>query len=367
VGRAAIVRSRSLAPDRGLYLTPLGLVAEEAAGPLLRSGAARLLGATGLAYATVGVARRGADGTISRTVLPVAGLDGALAEALEPFGRVGADDPLAALGLPADRPLVMGIVNVTPDSFSDGGRFAGADAVAHGRALVSAGADILDIGGESTRPGSDEVATAVELGRVLPVIEGLRDAGVPLSVDTRKAAVMRAALAAGARILNDVAALGFEREARAVAAACDVPVILMHAQGEPKTMQDDPRYADVLTDVYDWFAARLDWAEAGGVARRRVVLDPGIGFGKTVEHNLALIDSLALFHGLGRPLLLGASRKGFIGRLSAGEGPDRRLGGSLAVALAGAARGARILRVHDVAETVQALRLARAVAAAGTA
>jgi dihydropteroate synthase len=353
-----------LAPTFRRYVTPLGLVAGEAAGPLVRSGAARRLGTTGLAYTAISLATR-RDGAVRRETHAVSRLPDGLADLLAPLDAAGADDPLAALGLPRGRPLVMGIVNVTPDSFSDGGRFEGAAGIAHGLALAEAGADILDVGGESTRPGSDPVPVEEELARVVPVIEGLRGCGVPISIDTRKAAIMRAALAAGAAIINDVAALGFEPEARAVAAASGAPVILMHAQGTPKTMQQDPRYDDVLLDVYDWFAARLDWVVEGGVARHRVVLDPGIGFGKTAAHNLALVDSLALFHGLGRPLLLGASRKGFIGRLSRGEDADHRLGGSLALALAGAARGARVLRVHDVAETVQALALARAVEAGG--
>jgi len=260
----------------------------------------------------------------------------------------------------------MGIVNVTPDSFSDGGRFEGAAGIAHGRALVAAGADILDIGGESTRPGAAAVPVAEEIARVVPVIAGLAPLGVPISVDTRKAEVMAAALDAGARLVNDVAALGFDPAARALVAQRRVPVILMHAQGEPATMQVDPRYDDVLLDIFDWFAARIAWCGEGGIDPCQIVVDPGIGFGKTVAHNLALIDSLALFHGLGRPILLGASRKSFIGRLSSGEGAEDRLGGSLAVALAGAARGARLVRVHDVAETVQALRLASALDGVGT-
>lgn len=353
-----------MAPLSRRYLTPLGLVAGTAAGPLVASGGARWLGDSGIAFTAVSVAQRH-DGAVVRTSHPVAmlppGLDGQVA-------ALGAaiNDPLSRLGLPTGRCLVMGIVNVTPDSFSDGGRFEGVAGIAHGRALAAAGADLLDIGGESTRPGAATVSVAEEIARVVPVIAGLAPLGIPISVDTRKAEVMAAALDAGARLVNDVSALGFDPAARALVARRRVPVILMHAQGEPATMQVDPRYDDVLLDIFDWFAARIAWCGDGGIDPGQIVLDPGIGFGKTVAHNLALIDSLALFHGLGRPILLGASRKSFIGRLSSGEGAEDRLGGSLAVALAGAARGARLVRVHDVAETVQAFRLASALDGAGT-
>ncbi|TCM88099.1 dihydropteroate synthase [Rhodovulum steppense] len=265
----------------------------------------------------------------------------------------------ALAGLSLDRPRIMGILNVTPDSFSDGGRFADPQAaLAQGRALA-AGADILDIGGESTRPGSAAVPEADEIARTAPVIAALRAAGVatPVSIDTRKAAVARAALAAGADMVNDVAALGFDPALAGVVAQAGVPVCLMHAQGDPATMQDDPRYDDVLLDVYDFLAARIAAAEAAGIPRARIMVDPGIGFGKTVAHNLALIRGLSLFHGLGCPILLGASRKRFIGALGGAERADRRGPGSIAVALAGIAQGVQIVRVHDVAETRQAVLL----------
>ncbi|HDR27993.1 dihydropteroate synthase [Rhodovulum sp.] len=265
----------------------------------------------------------------------------------------------ALAGLSLDRPRIMGILNVTPDSFSDGGRFADPQAaLAQGRALAG-GADILDIGGESTRPGSAAVPEADEIARIAPVIAALRAAGVatPVSIDTRKAAVARAALAAGADMVNDVAALGFDPALAGVVAGAGVPVCLMHAQGDPATMQDDPRYDDVLLDVYDFLAARIAAAEAAGIPRARIMVDPGIGFGKTVAHNLALIRGIGLFHGLGCPILLGASRKRFIGALGGAERADERGPGSLAVALAGIAQGVQIVRVHDVAETRQALLL----------
>ncbi|MEZ5912602.1 MAG: dihydropteroate synthase [Paracoccaceae bacterium] len=266
-------------------------------------------------------------------------------------------------GLAMTQPRLMGILNVTPDSFSDGGRFLAPEAaLAQGRALAD-GADILDIGGESTRPGAAPVSEADEIGRTAPVIAALRAGGValPVSIDTRKAAVARAALSAGANMLNDVAALGYDPALAGVAAASGVPVCLMHAQGEPETMQDDPRYDDVLLDVYDFLAERVAAAEAAGIARHRIVVDPGIGFGKTLNHNLALLRGIALFHGLGCPVLLGASRKRFIGTL--GQAPEAadRVPGSVAVALAGIAQGVQIVRVHDIRETRQALTLWQAV------
>jgi dihydropteroate synthase len=265
--------------------------------------------------------------------------------------------PLAGLAL--DRPRLMGILNVTPDSFSDGGRFLGeAAAVAQARAMAE-GAEIIDIGGESTRPGAVEVPVDEEVARTAPVIRALRAGGLtaPLSIDTRKAAVAAAALEAGAGIVNDVSAFDFDPALGPLVARAGVPVVLMHAQGVPATMQDDPRYGDVLLDVYDALAVRLARAEALGVDRSRIALDPGIGFGKTQAHNLALLRGLSLFHGLGCPILLGTSRKRFIGSIGRAEAPGDRAPGSIATALAGVAQGAQIIRIHDVAETRQALRL----------
>lgn len=275
-------------------------------------------------------------------------------------------DPVC--GLVLDRPRIMGILNLTPDSFSDGGRFLDPSAaVSRGRALVAEGADILDLGGESTRPGARFVSAEAEIARTIPVIRALRAEGVtaPISIDTRKAAVARAALAAGANMVNDVSAFDFDPDMADVVAGAGVPVCLMHAQGAPETMQDDPRYEDVVADVYDALASRLDRAVAAGIAPGRIVLDPGIGFGKTVAHNLALIRALSVFHGLGCALLLGASRKRFIGTIGGADQADARAPGSIAVALAGVAQGVQIVRVHDVAETRQALRLWEAVAGMG--
>lgn len=261
------------------------------------------------------------------------------------------------LSLPLDRPRIMGIVNVTPDSFSDGGRHGSTQAaIAHALKLEAEGADILDIGGESTRPGSDAVSVDEEVRRVVPVIEGLAGkTKALLSIDTRKAAVMRRALDAGAHIINDVAALSYEPACMEVAAASSAPIVLMHAQGDPRTMQQAPHYDDCVLDVYDWLAARIAACEAAGIARERLIVDPGIGFGKTLDHNLELMSGLSVFHGLGVPVLLGASRKSFIGALTGVTTASERVAGSIAAALKGAEQGVQIIRVHDVAETRQAL------------
>lgn len=261
-----------------------------------------------------------------------------------------------------DRPRVMGIVNVTPDSFSDGGLHADTDAaVAHALRLVEEGADILDVGGESTRPGADEVPLAEELRRVVPVIERLaRETQVPISIDTSKPEVMRAAVAAGAGMINDV--YGLRREgALEAAASLGVPVVLMHMLGEPRSMQASPQYDDVVADVHRFLAERMFAAEMAGIDRNRLVIDPGFGFGKTREHNLALLANLDAFAGLGVPLLAGLSRKRSIGELTGREAPADRVHGSVAAHLLAVDRGARIVRVHDVAATVDALAVWRAV------
>jgi dihydropteroate synthase len=256
-----------------------------------------------------------------------------------------------------DQPNVMGILNVTPDSFSDGGRFLDPGAaIEAGADMAADGAAILDVGGESTRPGAKPVWAGDELDRVVPVIRQLAAGGAAVSVDTRKSEVMTAAIAAGARLVNDVSALTFDpRSAEAVASA-GVPVVLMHHQGAPETMQQDPRYDDVLIEVYLWLEERIAAAEAAGIAREKILIDPGFGFGKTVAHNLELMNGLALFHSFGCPIVLGASRKRTIGALSNEAPSDRRLGGSIAFALKGVEQGAQIVRAHDVFETVQALR-----------
>lgn len=264
---------------------------------------------------------------------------------------------------------VMGIVNVTPDSFSDGGRLASVEAaVAHGLRLAEQGAHILDIGGESTRPGAEPVDAAAEIARVIPVIEGLRAGWTgPISIDTMKPAVARAAVAAGATMWNDVSALGFAPDGMAVAADLNCDVVLMHMRGEPRTMQVAPHYDDVIAEVTAWLLARATAAMAAGVSRERLWLDPGLGFGKTAAHNLALTAHLDRLVATGFPVLYGASRKRTIQSVDpTAVDPTDRLGGSLALALEAARRGAAVIRVHDVRETVQALALLAAVADAAT-
>ncbi len=260
-------------------------------------------------------------------------------------------------GVSLDRPRIMGIVNVTPDSFSDGGLYSGTKAaVARALRLVDEGADILDIGGESTRPGAEPVSVDEELRRVIPVIEALSDrADALLSIDTRNAAVMRAAADAGCDIINDVSALTHDPKSLATAADLDLPVVLMHAQGDPRTMQDAPTYEHVVLDVFDYLEARIGAAVSAGIGVDNIIVDPGIGFGKTQAHNLALMSGLAMFHGLGVPVLFGASRKRVIGELTGVATAAKRVHGSVGAALAAVAQGAQIVRVHDVAETKQAL------------
>lgn len=254
----------------------------------------------------------------------------------------------------------MGVLNVTPDSFSDGGTYLDAErAIEHGRALAAAGADILDVGGESTRPGAAAVEAAEELERVGPVCEELAG-GHAVSIDTSKVEVARAALDAGAAIVNDVTALRAEPEMAELCADAECTVVLMHMLGDPRTMQDDPRYGDVADDVKAFLAERIEFATAAGVAEERIWVDPGIGFGKTVDHNLELTRRLGELADLGRPIVYGSSRKSFIGRLTGAEA-DQRLGGTIASSLLAAANGAEVLRVHDVAPMRDALRTAEAI------
>jgi len=256
---------------------------------------------------------------------------------------------------------LMGVVNVTPDSFSDGGLYLDPEAaVAHGRELAAAGAEILDVGGESTRPGAEPVGAGEELRRIVPVVEGLRGLGCEISVDTSKAPVAAAGLEAGAGIVNDVTALRGDREMAALCAERGATVVLMHMLGEPRTMQADPRYTDVVAEVKDFLTERLEASVAAGIPEEDVWLDPGIGFGKTPAHNMELLRRLGELRELGRPLVVGTSRKSFIGRVD-GSGPGERLGGTIASSVLAAAEGAEVLRVHDVAEVRQALAVTAAV------
>jgi dihydropteroate synthase len=334
-------------------------------GPTARDAAATghagLLAGGPIAFTAVEVIE-GAPGQMRKEFQPFPELklsgEPAISESLNTITKSRA--PIA--GLKLNNPRIMGVVNVTPDSFSDGGLYAGAEAaIAHGQRLAGEGADILDIGGESTRPGSDPVGVEEEAARVLPVIEGLKDAGAILSVDTRKSAVMRRAAESGAHILNDVSAFTYDSDSMKSAVDSGLPVVLMHALGDPKTMQDNPDYEDVVLEVFDYLEQRIEACQSAGIKRSKIIADVGIGFGKTLEHNLELLKALSLFHSLGVALLLGASRKRFIGTLAGVPDASARVPGSIAAALSAVAQGIQIVRVHDVAATRQALTIRNAI------
>jgi dihydropteroate synthase len=338
-----------------LYLRPTGFIWGDAAAEARAQGAA--LPIAGGPVCCLGFeVIEGAPGTAKRRFASARDIAAsAEADIRRLLGNLTAPRHDIA-GVPLGKTRLMGIVNVTPDSFSDGGDFANADmAAAHAWRLVAEGADFIDIGGESTRPGAEAVSEAEELRRIRPVLERLQGLPAAISVDTRKASIMRAAIEGGAGIINDVSALSHDADALATAAALRCPVVLMHAKGDPRTMQDDPTYADVLLEVYDVLEARIEAAESAGVARHLLIADPGIGFGKTIEHNLALLTGIGLFHTLGVPILLGVSRKRFIGTMTGQTDPKKRAPGSIGAALAAAFQAVQILRVHDVSETRQAL------------
>lgn len=331
------------------YFTPRGLCRGTAARDLIVGGEAWPL-CNGLGFAAVEVTQVSGANVVS-SVKARASLGSAYQNELAALMTTRA--PFA--GLDMARPAVMGVVNVTPDSFSDGGKFLSADAaIAQGVALLEAGADIIDVGGESTRPGAAPVDSDEERRRVVPVVKALAEKGAKISIDTRHAATMAEAIAAGAVIVNDIAALT-EPDALKVVGASSASVILMHMRGEPGTMQKDPAYAWAPGDVFDFLKDRVEACLAHKIGHERISIDPGFGFGKNDSHNAALFDHLALFHGLGCVVTVGASRKSFISRVSRGEGPEARLPGSLAAALFAVERGAQIVRVHDVAESRQAL------------
>jgi len=348
---------------------PLGLVSGDPAIAACAAGAGLALAGGAFAFTRVRVTGADAPGD---GVLSVADLlrwatqaardgDDEPGELVARMSRPRPDFAGLVLSGTGARPRIMGVCNVTPDSFSDGGDHAATEqAVEFAQRLFEAGADIIDVGGESTRPGADPVAVEVELERVLPVIEELAAQGVPVSVDTRRAPVMRAAIDAGVALINDVSGLSDDPDARAIVAASVVPVVLMHMQGTPETMQDDPTYADVVDDVYDALALRVAACLDAGIAPERIAIDPGFGFGKTLAHNLELLSALAQFHGLGCPTVVGLSRKSFIGALTGEEDPRQRVAGSVAAALKALDQGAQIARVHDVAETRQAFEVWRA-------
>jgi dihydropteroate synthase len=299
-----------------------------------------------------------------RELVPVEGIEARFDDMMAAdWARITAPRAPLQLGqrtIRLDQPQVMGIVNATPDSFSDGGSYADAASAAEaGAVMASQGAAIIDVGGESTRPGASEVWEGDEIERVLPVVQQLAAGGNAVSIDTRKSGVMTAAIGAGAAMVNDVSALLWDPQSADVVAKAGVPVVLMHHRGDPATMQDAPRYDDVLVEVYEWLEDRIAAAEEAGIAREKILVDPGIGFGKTVAHNLELMNGLALFHGLGCPVVVGASRKRMIGALSNEAPADQRLAGSLMLALKAIEQGVQIVRVHDAPETIQALKVWR--------
>ena len=301
---------------------------------------------------------------VSAEIVPVEGIEDRLGEEMAAsWARITAPRPALQMGertIRLDQPQVMGIINATPDSFSDGGSYADAASAAEVGANMSAqGAAIIDVGGESTRPGATTVWENDEIERVLPVVQQLAAGGNAVSIDTRKSGVMSAAIAAGATMINDVSALTWDPQSAEVVTKAGLPVVLMHHQGDPQSMQKDPRYDDVLVEVYLWLEERIAAAEEAGIARDKILVDPGIGFGKTVAHNLELINGLALLHGLGCPILFGASRKRMIGALANEAPAGQRLPGSIALAMKAVEQSAQIIRVHDVPETVQAIKVWR--------
>jgi dihydropteroate synthase len=350
-----------------LRLRPVGLLTGSAAMAAMANGNALPLAGGDTVFTLVEVLARAAGGVVAafaslrRLRLWASAQNAVECERIEVQLARLSEKRARWAGLTLDRPLVMGIVNVTPDSFFFGSGDDPAKAVALGRAMIEAGADILDIGGESTRPGAAPVAQDEEMRRLEPVVRALANAGAVISVDTRHAAVMEAALTWGARIVNDVSALEGQGSLDVIARS-NAGVVLMHMRGEPGTMQRDPSYDLASLDVADYLAARIAACVAAGVPPHRVVIDPGIGFGKTVEHNLEILARLALFHALGCGILVGLSRKSTIGRVSGGAPVEARLPGSIAGALHALRQGVQILRVHDVAETRQAIAVWQAIA-----
>lgn len=353
--------------DTKLYLTPSGLTFDR------RASLSFPLAGGCLNFGALEVVLRSAKKTIYQATFPIASLN-ALKKQLPTslhakfnatLKRLTA--PRKPLDLPGGavlsfaKPLVMGVLNLTPDSFSDGGLYMNPGLAAErAGALFDEGADIVDIGGESTRPGAKEVPPEEEIRRLAPVFDIIKGLPGPVSVDTRKAAVMAAALEAGAGLINDISALTFDPGA--LDAVKSAPgIVLMHALGVPETMQDNPGYDDVLLDVYDYLEERIEACARAGIDRERLIVDPGIGFGKTTGHILDLLKNLSLFHGLGAPVLVGVSRKRFIGELTGVKDPKKRLSGSIAAAVLAAGQGAHIIRCHDVAETAQALAVFNAV------
>ena len=361
----AKIRLAALTPEHSLYIQPVGLIRGEPASALVAQGDALHLAGGPLAFSNVELLWRRPGERVERDVVAVRDLREALADAdfAVADGAAGllsnlsrSRSPFAGISL--HRPRIMGVVNVTPDSFSDGGDFFDAgSAISHGKSLIEAGADLLDIGGESTRPGSAPTSLEDELARVLPVIEGLAGCGVPLSIDTRRGAVMDAALESGATVVNDITALGDDPDAADIVARHGASVILMHMRGRPRDMQAEPFYDHAPHEILQYFKDRVAVCEQAGISRDRIAIDPGIGFGKNDDHNLEILAEVAIFHGLGCAVVIGASRKSFIGRVAGIDDPRSRVAGSLAAAALAAGQGVRIFRIHDVSETRQVLQI----------
>lgn len=347
----------------GIYLRPTGFVDS----PQRHDGACVRLAGTMLWFSQIAFI----DKSAGHSLIDVRGWDGFVASlpddkrarAMQLHARMTAPRAALQMGqrtIRLDQPQVMGIINMTPDSFSDGGKNADTDVAADAAfAMTSAGAAMIDVGGESTRPGAPLVWEGDEIARVEPLIKRLSASGTAISIDTRKAAVMEAAVAAGATMINDVSALLYDDRALAAAKSLDVPVVLMHAPSQGSDPHKGGDYNDVVTDVFDWLEARVDAVEAAGISRDKVLVDPGIGFGKSLAENLAIINNLSIYHGLGCPILFGASRKRMIGALSNEAAVEQRLGGSIFLAMKAIEQGAQIVRVHDAAETVQAVQVWR--------
>jgi dihydropteroate synthase len=353
---------------RKLYLRPCAFIET----PVGFDGQAARLAGTMVYYSALEAIEAEGNKRVGKALVPVAAIEAYVdglgvdlqASALNQLRNINAPRPPLRMGartIPVDQPRVMAILNCTPDSFSDGGAHGDdPDAMAQaGGAMAAAGAAIIDVGGESTRPGAPLVWEGDEVKRVQPVIERLAKAGHAVSVDTRKAAVMENALASGASMINDISALLYDERSVEVAKASDCPIVLMHAPSQSSDPHKGAAYGDVLLDVYDWLCARVETLVAAGIPRERLLVDPGIGFGKSLADNLALINNLSIFHGIGCPIVFGASRKRMIGALSNEAAADARLGGSLFLAMKAVAQGAHIVRVHDVPETVQAIHVWR--------
>jgi dihydropteroate synthase len=339
----------------GIYLQPIGLLYGEVARDAVSLGAALPLAGSPLAFSAVRL-WEGEPGNVKYAIVRTSTMQAIDEPKVKELLDHIVAPRTAIAGVSMDSPRIMGIVNVTPDSFSDGGEYLEPNvAIERAKALSNSGADFIDIGGESTRPGSEPVSAEEELRRILPVLSGLTEVLTPVSIDTRKSAVMREAAKIRANIINDVSAFTFSPDSLTTLTELKIPAVLTHAMGDPKTMQDNPTYQDVVIEVYDYLEKRIEAASAAGLPTASLIVDPGIGFGKTAEHNASLLRSISLFHGLGVPLLTGSSRKRSLQKLTGAKTPKEQVAGNVAAALDAVSQGVQIVRVHDVEETHRAL------------